>query len=164
MKKVMVIGSPGAGKSYFSKRLKEITKLPIYHLDMIYHNEDGTHISKEEFKEKLEEIVKLPEWIIDGNYQRTIEIRLKECDTAFLLDYSTEACLQGAEQRIGSKRDDLPWQEEKLDDEFKKLIQDFAKEKLPKIYELLDKYKEGKEIIVFKNRKEADEYIEKLKN
>ena len=163
MKKVMVIGSPGAGKSYFSKRLKEITKLPLYHLDMIYHNEDGTHISKEEFKEKLEEIVKLPEWIIDGNYQRTLEIRLKECDTVVLLDYTTEACLQGAEQRIGSKRDDLPWQEEKLDDEFKKLIQDFAKDILPKIYELLDKYKEEKEIIVFKNRKEADEYIENFK-
>ena len=71
--------------------------------------------------------------------------------------------MQGAEQRIGSKRDDLPWQEEKLDDEFKKLIQDFAKDKLPKIYELLDKYKEEKEIIVFKNRKEADEYIENFK-
>lgn len=164
MKKVMVIGSPGAGKSYFSKRLNKITKLPLYHLDMIYHNKDGTHISKEEFNEKLEEIIKKTEWIIDGNYQRTIEMRLKECDTAILLDYPTEVCIKGAEDRIGATRDDLPWQEEKLDEEFKKLILDFSNEKLPKIYELIEKYKNEKEIIIFKNREEANNYLEKLKS
>ena len=51
MLKVIVIGSPGAGKSVFSQKLKNITDLPLYHLDMLYHKKDGTHISKEELKE-----------------------------------------------------------------------------------------------------------------
>lgn len=38
MEKIIVIGSPGAGKSSFSKKLKNITKLPLYHIDMLYHN------------------------------------------------------------------------------------------------------------------------------
>lgn len=162
MKKVIVIGSPGAGKSVFSQKLKKMTNLPLYHLDMLYHKKDGTHISKEELEEKLEIIFKEEQWIIDGNYQRTLELRLKECDTVFLLDYPTEICIKGAESRVGTKRDDLPWVEEKLDEEFKKVIIGFSKIKLPEIYILLDKYKDNKDIIIFKTREESDNYIKNL--
>lgn len=162
MKKIIVIGSPGAGKSVFSQKLKNVTKLPLYHLDMLYHKKDGTHISKEELEEKLKIIFKEEQWIIDGNYQRTLELRLKECDTVFLLDYPTEICIKGAESRVGTKRDDLPWIEEKLDEEFKKIITDFKKTKLPEIYRLLDKYKDNKDIIIFKTREESDKYIKNL--
>lgn len=164
MKKVIIIGSPGAGKSFFSQKLKNITNLPLYHLDMLYHKKDGTHISKEELEEKLKDIFKEEEWIIDGNYQRTLELRLKECDTVFLLDFPTDVCLAGAESRIGNKRDDLPWVEEKLDEEFKNSIINFSKEKLPQIYMLLDKYKSKKNIIVFKTREDVDCYIENFNN
>jgi len=161
--KIIVIGSPGAGKSVFSKKLREVTNLPLYHLDMLYHNEDGTHISKEELEEKLKEIFKEDKWIIDGNYQRTLEMRIKECDTVFLLDFQTKICLEGAKSRIGNNRDDLPWIEEKLDEEFEQRIINFSRDKLPKIYELLNKYKNNLNITIFKTREEADNYIEKLK-
>ena len=36
MKKIIIIGSPGAGKSIFSKKLKDVTNFPLYHLDMLY--------------------------------------------------------------------------------------------------------------------------------
>ena len=159
MKKVIIIGSPGAGKSCFSRKLKEITNLPLYHLDMLYHKKDGTHISKEELEEKLRNIFKQEQWIIDGNYQRTLELRLKECDTIFLLDYPTDICIEGAKSRVGIKRDDLPWVEEKLDENFKKIIFDFSKQKLPEIYRLLDKYKDNRNIIVYRKREESDNYI-----
>lgn len=164
MKKVIVIGSPGAGKSVFSRKLKSVTNLPLYHLDMLYHYEDGTHITREKLVEKLKEIFKEKEWIIDGNYQRTLELRLKECDTVFLLDFPTDVCIKGAESRVGNKRDDMPWVEEKLDEQFKQAIMDFSKEKLPQIYELLNKYKDSVNINIFKSREEADRYISKYKN
>ena len=159
MKKVIVIGSPGAGKSVFSKKLKDITGLPLYHLDMLYHNKDGTHITREELEIKLNKIFMEEKWIIDGNYQKTLELRLQECDTVFLLDIPTDICIEGAKSRIGKKRNDLPWLEEKLDDEFKQCIIDFPKDKLPQIYELLNKYKDDMNIIIFKTRREIDEYI-----
>lgn len=160
--KIIVIGCPGSGKSTFSKKLSKILNLPIYHLDMLYHNSDGTHISREELEERLKTIFKENNnWIIDGNYQRTLEMRMKECDTIILLDYPIEVCLAGAEARIGTQREDLPFIEEKLDENFKQSIIDFSKEKLPQIYELLEKYKKTKNIIVFKSREEADSYIRK---
>lgn len=35
MLKVIVIGSPGAGKSAFARKLRKATGLPLYYLDMI---------------------------------------------------------------------------------------------------------------------------------
>ena len=162
MLKIIIIGSPGAGKSIFSTKLCNITKLPLYHLDMLYHNADGTHIPKEEFDNRLKEIFKEDSWIMDGNYQRTLEMRLRECDTLFLLDFPTDVCISGAESRVGKKRDDLPWIEENLDENLKQSIINFSTQKLPEIYKLLDKYKNEKNIIVFKSREEADNYISKL--
>lgn len=163
--KSIVIGCPGSGKSTFSQKLNKVLNIPIFHLDMLYHNVDGTHISKEELEEKLKKIFQEnEEWIIDGNYQRTLEMRMKECDTIFLLDYPIEVCLAGAESRVGKKRDDLPWVEEKLDDEFKQVILNFSKEKLPHIYELIENYKNNKKIVIFKSREVADKYLLKLIN
>lgn len=162
MLKIIIIGSPGSGKSTFARKLRDITNLPLYYLDMLWHKKDRTNISREEFDEKLEKILKKDKWIIDGNYQRTIEMRLKECDTVFLMDYPLEVCLSGAEERVGRKREDLPWIEEKVDEEFKQIIVDFSKNKLPQIYKLLEKYQKNKNIVIFKSREEADNYIKKM--
>ena len=89
-------------------------------------------------------------------------MRLKECNTVFLLDFPTEICLEGAKSRIGKKKDDLPWIEKELDENFEQSIVKFANEKLPQIYELLNKYKEKCKIIIFKSRQEADNYITQL--
>ena len=159
MKKVIIIGCPGSGKTTFSEKLQKCTGLPLYYLDAIWHKPDKTHISREEFDERIKEIFALSEWIIDGNYSRTIEIRLKECDTAFLFDLPTEVCLQGATDRIGKGRYDLPWLETELDPEFAEFIKDFKNNSLPKIYDLLEKYKAEKHIVIFKSREEADDYI-----
>ena len=163
MNKAIIIGCPGSGKTTFAEKLKDCTGLPLYYLDAIWHKPDKTHISREEFDERITEIFSAPKWIIDGNYKRTIEVRLIECDTVFLFDLPTEVCLQGATERIGKGRYDLPWIETELDPEFKRFIEEFPANTLPYIYELIDKYKCEKQVIIFKSRKEADDFIDKLR-
>lgn len=163
MFKIIVIGCPGSGKSTFSKELSNFYDIPLYHLDLIWNKLDKTTITREEFDQKLTEIFKEKQWIIDGNYQRTLERRIKEANTVFLLDYSVDVCLDGAISRVGKIREDMPWKEEKLNEKFKQRIIDFSYEKLPEIYNLLDKYKEKKNIIIFKTREESKEYLEKIK-
>ena len=158
MKRILVIGCPGAGKSTFARRLRDETGLPLYHLDMIWHRPDKTNIGREEFDLRLSEIFEKDEWIIDVNYDRTLEMRFKRCDTVFLFDLPTEVCLRGAESRIGKKREDMPWVEEEFDGEFRQWIVDFSKRALPHIYELTDKYKD-KNIIIFRSHVEVDTYI-----
>ena len=159
MKKVIVIGCPGSGKSTFSRALRDKTGLQLFYLDAIWHKPDKTHISREEYDARLSEILALDSWIIDGNYSRTIERRLAECDTVFLFDLPTEVCLDGAISRLGKERYDLPWIDTELDPKLKVEIEEFPQKNLPDIYALLEKYKEGKTIVIFKSREEADEFI-----
>lgn len=162
MERIMVIGSPGAGKSTFSRKLRDVTGLPLYYLDTIWHKSDRTNISREEFDEKLMDIIKEDRWIIDGNYQRTLKKRLERCDTVFFLAYPMEVCLKGAEERIGKKREDLPWLETEFDEEFRQYIVDFSKDQLPEIYSILEEYKKDRNIVVFHTREEANIYLRSL--
>ena len=90
MLKIIIIGSPGSGKSTFARKLSSAAGIPLYYLDMLWHKPDGTNISRETFDANLNEIIQKDTWIIDGNYQRTLETRLKECDTVFLLDFPVQ--------------------------------------------------------------------------
>ena len=163
MKRVMVIGCPGAGKSTFSRKLQEKTGLPLYYLDMIWHRPDRTNVSREEFDERLGEITRRDQWILDGNYLRTMKVRLEASDTVFLLDYPLEVCLEGAVSRIGKKREDLPWVETELDPEFRQWILDFRKDQLPEIRRLLEQYGAGREVNVFCSREEGEMYLRQWK-
>ncbi len=163
MEKVIIIGCPGSGKSTFGRKLKHITGLPLYHLDMMYWNEDKTTVSKEIFIERLQEVMSNPEWIIDGNYSGSMEMRIKECDTVFFLDYPTEVCIDGIVKRKGKPRSDMPWVEnDNTDEEFIAFIKNYNMESRPKVIKLLEKYS-SKSIIVFRSRVESEEYLSSLK-
>lgn len=66
MKRVMVFGKPGGGKSSLGKHLSEQTGLPIYPLDLIQYRQNGEMISSDEFMAAHKEIIEQDAWIIDG--------------------------------------------------------------------------------------------------
>lgn len=160
MKRVLIIGCPGAGKSTFARKLAAKTGLPLIYLDMIWHRSDRTTVSREEFDESLERILKSDNWIIDGNYIRTLPQRLAACDTVFYFDLPTDMCLAGAIERLDKPRVDMPWYDDVLDDEFRQWILDFNSEQAPVIEILLSTYK-GR-VVVFDSREAADKYIASL--
>ena len=160
MKRIIVIGSPGAGKSTFARKLKEKTGLPLYYLDMLFHRPDRTTVAREEFDQKLQAILQTDSWIIDGNYQRTLPLRFEACTDVFLLDFPLDQCLEGAASRIGTIREDLPWVEQEFDPEFRQYILDFPKDQLPRIYELVEQYRDSRQITIFRSREEADKWFE----
>lgn len=75
-KKIIVIGCSGAGKSTFSRKLHKATGIELFHLDAMYWNKDGTHITREELMQKQKEIFKKDSFIIDGNFRNTLEMRI----------------------------------------------------------------------------------------
>ncbi len=158
MKRVMVIGCPGSGKSRFSRLLHKSTGLPLVHLDMLNWNADRTEVGREVFDARLREAISGDEWIIDGNYGRTLEWRFERCDTVFFFDLPTDECLRGIEERRGKVRPDMPWVEKEEDAEFTDFVRNFAVTSRPKIISLIEKYSD-REIMVFHSREETNEYL-----
>ena len=160
MKRVIVIGCPGSGKSTFARRLHERTGLPLIHLDSLYWRADKTHLTHEEFDSALAEAMRGDSWIIDGNYGRTMETRLRACDTVFFMDMDEEVCLSGIRERVGKPHPDLPWTEETLDPEFEGWVRAYRAEQRPKVLSLLEGCPE-KEIHIFRARQALEDWLNK---
>ena len=162
MKRIMVIGCPGSGKSMLSKALYSKTDIPLYHLDMMYWNADKTTVEKPVFLERLSTVLEKEAWIIDGNYGSTMELRIKKCDTVIFLDYPLDICLEGISARRGKPRSDMPWIEsDQYDEEFIEFIKNYNSQSRPQVMELIDKYSH-KNILVFHDRNEANEFLSQL--
>ena len=159
MKKILVIGCPGSGKSCFSRALHQKTGIELCHLDLLYWNADKTTVERPIFLSRLSKILQRDAWIIDGNYASSMEMRLAACDTVFFLDYPAAVCIDGVRARRGKERTDMPWIETEEDAEFMAYIRSFEAENRPKILELLSKY-EGKRVVVFRNRADADAFLQ----
>ncbi len=161
MKRVIVIGCPGSGKSTFSKALHKKTGIPLYHLDIIYWKADKTTVEKSVFLKRLSEILEKDEWIIDGNYISTMELRISMCDTVVFLDYALDVCLEGIKERMGKPRSDIPWVETEEDAEFIEFIKNYNSQIKPQVQMLLDKYN-NKSIVVFNSREQSDEFLKNI--
>ena len=161
MKKIIVIGCPGSGKSTFSKALQNITGIPLFHLDMMKWNADKTTVERDVFLERLANTLQKDKWIIDGNYASTMELRMQACDTVFFLDYPVEVCLAGIRDRRGKPRTDMPWVETEEDAEFMEFIKSYNTQSRPKVIELLERHSK-KDIYIFRSREEADVFLKHI--
>ena len=162
MKRILVIGCPGAGKTYFSKRLSKILNLPLVHMDNLYWNEDKTSVDLDTLKANLQPYLEKEEWIIDGNYHKTLEMRLPYASDVFVLDLPRKECIQGILDRIDQPRDDIPWVES--EDDATELIAwtaDYGFRTKDEEIALLNKNKHIR-VHVINSRKEMNEYLEKL--
>ena len=159
MKRIIVIGCPGSGKSTLSRELHNKTALPLYHLDMMYWNEDKTTVEKPVFLKRLSTVLEKDEWIIDGNYASTMEMRMEKCDTVIFLDFPLDTCLKGIAERRGKPRSDMPWTEsEESDREFIEFVKNYNLQMRPQVIELVNKYS-YKNILIFNNRSDVNSFL-----
>ena len=166
MDRILVIGSPGAGKTTFSLALAARLSLPVVHLDRLFWRDGWQSVSREEFDRQLAEAMDAPAWIIDGNYSRTLPVRLAAADTVIWLRYPTVTCLTGVLCRVirnrGKSRPDMGGNcPERLDGEFLRYVCGFRKTQQPKMQALLAKAQD-KRIVVLKSRRAAEKFLKTL--
>ena len=168
MQRILIIGCGGAGKSTLARALGEKTGLPVVHLDQIWWAPgDWQHMEKEEFDDRLLEEMQKPQWILDGNFRRTLEMRLEKCDTVIYLDFPSLVCLKNWMGRVmknwGHARADMAEGcTERFDPEFARWIWNFNKNYRDRFYELLNQA-EGKQVIILRSRREVEKFLSGLK-
>lgn len=164
--RIMIVGCPGSGKSSLARAISAKTALPIVHLDKLYWRDNWTHIAHEEFDSLLQAELVKPRWIIDGNYTRTIPLRLEHADTVLWLDYPTPLCLWGVLRRVattrGAVRPDMgPNCPERFDLNFIKYVLSYRKSVRPKLEKLIAP-PPGCTLHRLKSRREAQNFLSAL--
>lgn len=142
MKRVLILGCSGAGKTTLSLTLAERTGLPVIHLDKHYWRAGWVEPSKEAWREQVAALTSRPEWIMDGNYGGTIVERLAVADTAIVLDFPTAVCLWRVMKRIaagyGRTRPDLAdGCPEQIDIAFLRYVATFRRNQRPRLMSAL---------------------------
>lgn len=167
MEKIIVIGSPGSGKSTLSKRLSKMLKFPLLHLDRVYHIDNENQISKDELIGIISNFTSSNKrWIIDGNYNSTLEERTMLSDTIIFMKIPTSICLENIHKRSkefnDKGRSDMAegFDDSIMDDDFEDFVRNFKKKKHPFIKGVLEKY-EKKTVIELNSYEEMERFLEK---
>lgn len=168
MKRVLVIGSGGAGKSTFSRRLGEAKGIEVIHLDKLHWKPNWTEPPKDEWRKTVESAAQKEEWIMDGNYGGTMDVRLMACDTVIFLDLPRITCIyrvfkRWLRYRNTSRPDMGEGCGEKLNLEFLQWIWSFPKNTRPTIEERLKRFEGEKTIIRLKSKRDVEKFLTSLR-
>ena len=167
MKKILVIGSGGAGKSTFAGRMGQILKIEVIHLDVLYWKPGWIETPKPEWRATVAELVKRDAWIIDGNYSSTFDIRLEACDTIIFLDVGRPSCLWRVLKRWmlyrhGGRPDMAEGCQERFSLEFLQWIWGYPKRTRPKVLKLFREYSQRKAVIHLRTRSEIEGFVARV--
>jgi adenylate kinase family enzyme len=164
MKKVIVIGSSGAGKTYFSQRLSEILSIKLVHIDRIYWKSGWVEPIKNEWRDTLGKILERDNWVIDGNYTATLEMRLEACDTAIFLDIRRTLCSWRVIRRTfrywrRTRPEMADGCREWLDLKFLLFVWNYPKRTRPRIMSMLHSAKPSTRIIHLRSPRDVRRFI-----
>ncbi|WP_435154852.1 hypothetical protein [Haladaptatus sp. DFWS20] len=167
MNRIMVLGSPGAGKSTFAKRLGETLDRPVTHLDARFWEPVWEKPNSDDWEETHRNLIEQPKWILDGNYGSTIDPRLDAADTVLLLSVSRYVCLYRVIKRWllnygGTRPDIAEGCEEKIDFEFLRYVWNFPNDKIPAMERKFERLDEGTTVIRLRSNAERDAFLNRL--
>ena len=164
MKRIVIIGSNGAGKSTFARQLSEKLNIPATHLDQLYWCGNWQVVPHDVFLERVEQVMQAPSWIIDGNNLRSLDKRLEKADTLFWLELPPALCVWNVIKRElrykGKARPDMPEScKSRIDPAFLRIVLEFNGKNRKKINELLQKYP-GVKVYHFRSYRQIHKFLE----
>lgn len=163
MDRILIIGLNGSGKSTFANRLGKKLNREVTHLDKLYFQAGWKHTqTKEEWREQVKNLISQEKWIIDGHYVSTLDIRIPAADTIIFFNFNKLLCLYRIVKRVFNRTqpfDKAEGNKEKIPFTLIGRIILFPKKKM---LAMLDPYKNTKKVIIFKNDREVEKYLNNL--
>jgi len=147
-RRIAIVGPPGSGKSTLAIELGRILELPVWHLDTLWWRPGWVEAGEAVFDAELAAVVATDDWIVDGNYSRTIPMRVARAEAAIMLDFPRTLCLYRVLKRrlmyAWRPRPDMaPGCPEKVDREFIRWLWDYPTRSRPRVLQMLRSFGEA---------------------
>jgi adenylate kinase family enzyme len=162
LKRIVIIGSGGAGKTSLALDLGKKLSIPVHHLDAIFWRRDWKPVERREFEAAQRDLMTAPAWVIDGNYGGTMEFRLAAADTIIFMDLPRVTCLWGALKRRIQQRsrpDKIAENRERLTIEYLLWIWKYRSTRRPGILKRLEDLRDEKTIIILRSRADTAAFL-----
>lgn len=164
MRRVLVIGSGGSGKTTFSKKLGERTGLSVIHLDHLFWHPGWVKTPDEDWDRLVAELCARDSWIMDGNYGRTLAPRIEAADTIIFLDLPRIVCtwriLKRQIRYAGRIRpDSAPGCPERLTWEFVSWVWTYPRQRRPDLLKRLDAARGTKRIVILRDERQIRKFL-----
>ena len=169
MRKILIIGPGGAGKSTLAHQLGELLGIEVLHLDKLYWQPGWIEMPKPEWLRTVEELLSRDAWIMDGNYSGTLDIRYEACDTVIFMDMPRTLCIwrvlkRALMYRNKSRPDMAEGCPEKLSLEFILWIWNYPKRTKPKIVRMLESNLQAKKIVWLRSESDVKSFLAALQH
>ncbi|MFD8491884.1 DNA topology modulation protein FlaR [Amycolatopsis sp. NPDC059657] len=162
MRRVVVLGCGGSGKTTLAVKLGRSTGLPTIHLDELFWNPGWVPTPKDEFVARQAEEAARDRWIIEGDYAGSLEIRAARADTVIFLDLPRRICLVRVILRRLRRRDGAgpaPGCPQKVDLEFLRWIWHWRRDRRPIALTKLKEHASGARQVVLTTPREVEAFL-----
>ena len=164
VRRVAVIGCPGAGKSTFARRLGVVLGIEVVHLDRLYWHPGWVRTPAEQWAQIQAAALQADRWIVDGNYAATLHLRVTAADTVIFLDFPRAVCLWRSLLRVARSRrttrpDMADGCRERVNLEFLRFIWSFRRAKRPGMVRRLREVQGDKHVVYLRSSGEADAFL-----
>lgn len=163
-RRIVVIGSAGAGKAELAQAIAQRLRIPFYPLETYYWRPGWERPSDEEWAAQVSTLAARDAWVMSGTFPATLEMRVARADWLVYLDLPMPVCffrgLKRMLSRTSPKGDELaPGCPRRFDGALLRFIWNFPADVAPRLMSLIGRERRNRAIFILRSKREVEDFL-----